>query len=528
MQFGNWFSTGSIAVGNNAFGELALISTGITNASAVNNDDPGQQQILVGLNNSLGLLVELEQTLRYSIIAAPAATARQFVLAGGDAQSFGNQNDALDVGTLSRVDLAAGSLEQANPSGPINNNGVISGDDWTILGQAILMNNGTLEATAGAGPAVLAGLDVQGSGTLLIDAGGTLEISNSSEAQNDDGVTIGSGQVALYQPEFDGVGGLLSDSGSKRVQRLDPGLQSCELLEIDDANTTVQSAVYAAGSNITNVAFAYNGNTAIIAFAGSLTPGKFVLDPNQPASATLFDYSTAGVADQPPVLSGPTDISATDNVANAIPGLSLSDSDAVRLNQTITLTFTVNNGTLSATRTTNAAISGGGTGTLTIVGALPAVLGDLAGIGFTPQPQSDSTITITATDGVTTTPATLSILAHEQQPGGRFFTGTANYVFDGPLSDNFDDLGAWQDTAQAPYAAAPGIADSATIAADTAHGFEDVIGGVGVAGQLLTEGAVVLTGSLTLAGSWQWPASGDAGRTGAGALQARWMTRPVC
>jgi hypothetical protein len=58
----------------------------------------------------------------------------------------------------------------------------------------------------------------------------------------------------------------------------------------------------------------------------------------------------------------------------------------------------------------------------------------------------------------------------------------------------------WKDSFGNQLPSGPGIADSATIISNPLQGSQVAVGGIGVAGQLLTEGLVVLTGSLTLAG----------------------------
>jgi Hint domain len=502
-----WFSTKNVIVGNNAFGQLDLLQSGIDNYSGYSAD--GQEfgaygQLDVGQNGALGLLVGMDAQINYQLEVGdygigPSGPG-EAALAGGSVSAYLGGFTGLQVGDQGRMDLSDGVRISGNINNPITigGGGVVAGDDWTIYlaNFGYLTDYGTLEAAAGGASTIEDGR-LAGNGLLLIDAGATLDL----------GVQVMQGPTVAFAPEFDGTGGFLDIAPYSAFGAIVYGFADGDRLETGIGQTInrVIGASYDPGSNTTNVTFSEGPS---ILFAGSLSAGNFLLDPNQPGGGqgTVFDYVQAVTNDQPPILSGPADLATTDNVATPIPGLSLSDQDAAVFAQMMTLTLTLTSGfggTFGVIGNDGATVAGDGTGSLTVIGSLADVQGDLDAITFTPSPGANDVVTVTASDGVTTSPAALTIDTFANGPLGDESTGTRNYVYAGPAGPGgggFDAPGAWTDETGNPYASGPGIADSATIDANSATGTEYVVGGFGLAGQLLTEGVVVLTGSLDLPG----------------------------
>ena len=509
---------GQVLVGSNGYGILTLINTFVDNVQAQNYQAAGLGQIQIGQdypngNHSGGLGVFFDSQIE-ELVQVGYFGQGELAMSGG---SLGN---ALNIQYVSlaveggRLDWGGGAILYVvtglagNAPASISG-GVISGDDWSIQGvggSGELTNDGTVEVAAGGGGAVsITGVQITGGGTVQIDAGATLGLASTSAAP----IVVGSGQTFLFEPEFNGVGGLLNLGDPGDFHATIVGFADGDRIAVPtgDSRPSVQSATYSAATNTTVVDFAIIEDGSIsfggdITFAGSLDTGNFVLDPVQSGSTTVFDYVESGVMAQPPILSGPSDIAATDGVANPIPGLSLSDEDAARndLNVQVTLT-SFSGGAFSAPVATGVGITGDNSGTITLSGNLSAVQAELASIDVTPLAGQDVFFTVTASDGVSQA-APLNIWAHNSAfaTGSVQFTGTDNYIYIGPPTGAFAAPGSWQDASGEQLPSGPGIADSATIVSDPLTGGEDVLGGIGVAGQLLTGGLVVLTGSLTLGG----------------------------
>ena len=101
-------------------------------------------------------------------------------------------------------------------------------------------------------------------------------------------------------------------------------------------------------------------------------------------------------ANAPPVLTVPGAQTETAGVSAAVPGVSVSDADAGSAGETITVTLTDSAGLLSAT---GAGVTGSGTRTLTVTGAIAAVNSALGTLGILENAAGGDTITVAANDG---------------------------------------------------------------------------------------------------------------------------------
>ncbi len=103
--------------------------------------------------------------------------------------------------------------------------------------------------------------------------------------------------------------------------------------------------------------------------------------------------------DQPPRILAPTSAATSVGVAAPLPGISISDGDAVAAGETITVLVTATGGVLAATQSGSGTVIGGGTGTLTVTGSLAEVNAELASLTYAANDGTPGTVSVSVDDG---------------------------------------------------------------------------------------------------------------------------------
>lgn len=114
--------------------------------------------------------------------------------------------------------------------------------------------------------------------------------------------------------------------------------------------------------------------------------------PDDPTLNKTIDITVAAVNDAP-IVSAPSDLSVTEDVATAVTGISFADVDAG--GGLVTATFSVPTGCLSATSGAGVTV-GGGASALTLTGSLSDINGFIAGgyLAYTTAANANGTVTL--------------------------------------------------------------------------------------------------------------------------------------
>ena len=169
-----------------------------------------------------------------------------------------------------------------------------------------------------------------------------------------------------------------------------------------------------------------------------VTPGQavttgFTIADTDTALATATDSTTTVVATDvgAPTLTAPLTATVNQGAPTLIAGLSLAEIANVT-GETFTVTLTDTNGLLSATGT---GVSGAGTTSLTITGALATVNSDLATLSDTDATTPSDTITLNAVDsfGVAAAPQSIAVTVN---PGQTFTLTTGSDTVAGGTANN--------------------------------------------------------------------------------------------
>jgi hypothetical protein len=164
-----------------------------------------------------------------------------------------------------------------------------------------------------------------------------------------------------------------------------------------------------------------------IVAAGQSTPGPLsedaaALTPADVAQIQAWEAidhpAPTGSAAAPPTISAPAAVTVKVGQLLTIRGISIADSDATALNQSITVAVTATSGTFGDVSTDGSATLSPVIHTALIRGTLTQVNNDLASIGLAvlASDQPAGTITITATDGISTSSKQFSFSSLPSHP----------------------------------------------------------------------------------------------------------------
>ena len=166
---------------------------------------------------------------------------------------------------------------------------------------------------------------------------------------------------------------------------------------------------------------------------GQTVTTTFTIADTDTALATATDSTTTVVATDvgPPTLTVPSTATVNQGAPTLIAGLSLAEIANVT-GETFTVTLADTNGLLSATGT---GVSGAGTTSLTITGALATVNSDLATLSDTDATTPSDTITLNASDsfGVAAVPQSIAVTVN---PGQTFTLTTGSDTVAGGTANN--------------------------------------------------------------------------------------------
>jgi serralysin len=167
--------------------------------------------------------------------------------------------------------------------------------------------------------------------------------------------------------------------------------------------------------------------------AGQAVTTTFTVTVTDTALATATDSTTTVVATDvgAPTLTAPLSATVNQGAPTLIAGLSLAEIANVA-GETFTVTLADTNGLLSATGT---GVSGAGTTSLTITGALATVNSDLATLSDTDATTPSDTITLNAVDsfGVAAAPQSIAVTVN---PGQTFTLTTGSDTVAGGTANN--------------------------------------------------------------------------------------------
>ncbi len=155
------------------------------------------------------------------------------------------------------------------------------------------------------------------------------------------------------------------------------------------------------------------------------------IDRNQPLAFTSINVVASN---DPPLLTVPSPVVVAEEGTIGLPGITVSDVDARGANLQVTLNIPAVAGTLTATGSGGAGVTGAGTNSLQITGNITDTNATLASLSFTGALDYNSN----AGPSTTNTPAVLSISVSDQGNTGiggpKTATGTLNITVD-PIND---------------------------------------------------------------------------------------------
>jgi hypothetical protein len=307
------------------------------------------------------------------------------------------------------VTVAAGKtfLEQGLTLNNVNATLNLAGT-LNLVGPGLTVTAGTVQLLGGSvltgGASVAAAGVVRGHGSLAGPVANAGTVYATEQTLLFTGPVTGSGAYVIFAGATLAFGGAAAAktitfrSGGTEILKLSGVLASTTTL----AGFAAGAVIDMVGQKVTADRFAsgvltlYNGAAVVDAFsvAGTFTAQVFALasDGSGGTKITL-------ASDAKPSITVPGGKSVKAGVALAITGVSIADADAVAASQTITVTITDKTGLLSATAATGSKVTGSGSKTLVISGALGLVNTDLATLVYKSATATSDTITLAANDG---------------------------------------------------------------------------------------------------------------------------------
>ena len=202
-----------------------------------------------------------------------------------------------------------------------------------------------------------------------------------------------------------------------------------------------------------------------------------------------------------PVITAPGSIGVTEDVASALTGISFADADAA--GGTVTATFSVGSGSLSATSGGSVTVAGSGTASLTLTGSIADINAFIAasGVSFTTAANAtgDVTLTVDIDDGGNTGTDPGNSGTGSSEADSTTVTLSVTAVNDAPVVSVPANIGVTEDTASALTGIsfsdvdAGGSSVTATLSVASGTLAATSGGGVTVGG---TSSALTLTGTV--------------------------------
>jgi autotransporter passenger strand-loop-strand repeat protein len=327
----------------NASGSVLGVAGDLTNSGTVNvgtgfNRDGGSTVTITGNLNNSGTLNIHDDTASATVVTAGALSNAGTINLVGD--EFGDGTGAASL----------------TVSGAASNNGTIN-----INSFASLLISGALTGSGNATIGQDAQLAVQGAsgGTLTFNgAGASLTLDGRATFSDTiSGMTLGD---SIILKNTDATGAFLSGQ-----------------------TLTIQLAGGGA------LAYHLTGNFTGESFATTQVGGN-------------SDITLVAGSDQPPVTTVPGSQTIAAGVVTALSGISVSDAQAVNLNEPISTTLSDASGVFSAYTGVpggGGSISGAGTNLLTIAGSLAQINADLSTLSILENVAGSDTISVTTSDG---------------------------------------------------------------------------------------------------------------------------------
>jgi predicted outer membrane repeat protein len=336
------------------------------------------------------------------------------ILSGNSAFGYGGGID--NMGMLAVTD----STFSANTAGAVGG-GIANLTALTVTGCTFSGNSAPDGGAIGTdGTLTLANSTITGNSASdggAINNFGTLAVTNSTLAGNSadraGGIFQGSGTATVGNTILAGntaagsapdVFGAVASQGHNLVG--DPaggsGFVATDLLGLDPLLGPLQD-----NGGLTQTMALLPGSPAIDAGSNALVPAGLTADQRGLARIVGGAVDIGAFERQAPALTVPGPQTAEQDVALAIPGISVTDVDS----NTLTVTLTVGHGTLTLASTAGLSATGNGTAAVTLSGSLAdlnAALASLAYQGNLHYSGSD-TLGITATDGSLSTQASVAI-----------------------------------------------------------------------------------------------------------------------
>lgn len=399
--FGATLSVGSLnGVNGFSIGGLAASDlSGFSVSSAGDLNDDGIDDLVVGAqgaNSNAGA--------SYVLFGSSTGFATDFLLSTLTG-SNGFQIDGLDTGDQSGYSVSA--------AGDINDDGI---DDLVIGARGANGGAGETYVVFGTSAAFAANLSLSaldGTNGFRLDGVAAGEASGSSVSSAGDVNGDGIDDLIIGAPGT-------APSGSYVVFGSDRGFASSMALSTLDGTNGFWISD-AAGANEIGSAVSGGGDVNGDGFDDLIigAPGVYATAPDAGATYVIFGRATFGPVidtatvtvnvtgiNDAPTAQLPASVSAVEDTAGLIDlsALIVSDDDGPG---TVTVTLDANSGTLAATSTVNVAVVGGGTGQLTLTGAIGDVNAFLQSnpspIGYTGaadnQGAAADVITVTVGDG---------------------------------------------------------------------------------------------------------------------------------
>ena len=345
--------------------------------------------------------------------------------------SIGLIGQELLTSATERVALAPGTVVASFTDGNLAD--LTTGFTATIAWGDGVTSSGTIVGSNGS-------FSVEGGHTYADE--GNFTVTATTTRTSDNASVISTGQVAVHEHD------VLAAQGTTLIAASGQLLNSTSVATFTDTDTAALASNFQAtvawGDGTTtpgtitgaNGAFAVSG-THTYATAGHDNITVTVTDPAPgtaiaTASSFRFDH-----VNQPPENTVPGPLNAFNHTDLAIAGLSVADPDAT----TLTTSLHVDHGTLTLAAVDGAAVSGSGTGTVTLVGSvaqIDATLGAANNVIYTSHYgfYGTDTLTMNSNDGGGIGPGGVqtdidTVAIHVSVPTNSYFPQFAAYEFAG-------------------------------------------------------------------------------------------------